>query len=103
MIRDAASGRVLITLPVPDMTLGTTLLAARFSPDGMRVGAAVASPSSGRVTLWDATTGRVAGELKGHAGPIINLVFSPDGRRIATASHDRTAKVWDAANARQSR
>jgi WD40 repeat protein/serine/threonine protein kinase len=103
MIRDAETGRVLVTLPVPDMTRGLTLLAVRFSPDGKRVAASVTDPSLGRVTLWDATTGRVIGELKGHAGPIINLAFSPDGRRIATASHDRTARVWDAADGREIR
>jgi WD40 repeat protein/serine/threonine protein kinase len=102
-IRDAASGRVLLTLPVPDMTRDTALLDARFSPDGARVGAAVATPSSGRVILWDATTGLVDGQLKGHAGAVIKLAFSPDGRRIATASHDRTAKVWDAETGREIR
>ena len=102
-IRDAASGRVLLTLPVPDVSRGMTLLKSKFSPDSTRVAVAVATPSSGRVVLWDAATGRVAGQLTGHAGPVINLAFRPDGRRIATASHDRTARVWDAATCREIR
>ena len=85
------------------VTRETTLLDTRFSPDGARVAVSVATTSSGRVILWDATTGRVAAQVTGHAGPVIRLAFSPDGRRIATVSHDRTAKVWDAANGREIR
>lgn len=34
--------------------------------------------------------------LKGHKDAVMAGVFSPDGKRIATASKDRTAIVWDA-------
>ncbi len=33
--------------------------------------------------------------LRGHEAEIYNAQFSPDGRRIVTASLDRTARVWD--------
>jgi WD40 repeat protein len=33
-----------------------------------------------------------------HGGPIIGAAFSSDGTRLATASHDATARVWDAAS-----
>jgi len=34
--------------------------------------------------------------LRGHAGPVKGLVFSPDNRFLATISTDKTAKIWDA-------
>jgi DNA-binding beta-propeller fold protein YncE/tRNA A-37 threonylcarbamoyl transferase component Bud32 len=34
--------------------------------------------------------------LKGHTSQVNSVVYSPDGKRLASASYDDTTKVWDA-------
>jgi WD40 repeat protein len=34
--------------------------------------------------------------LKGHTEAVVDLKFSPDGKRVVTASGDNTARLWDA-------
>jgi WD40 repeat protein/tRNA A-37 threonylcarbamoyl transferase component Bud32 len=74
-----------------------------FSPDGRRLASAgeggwdgAGKPLPRVVKVWDAQTGQEQFSLRGHAGDVISVCFSPDGRRLATVSSDKTAKVWDA-------
>ena len=67
-----------------------------FSPDGTRI---VTASDDKTATVWDARTGTILLELKGHTSYLLSVAFSPDGTRIVTASQDSTAKVWDARTA----
>ena len=50
------------------------------------------------IDLYDMTTLKPTLTLKGHRGYIPNLVFSPDGKHLYTASGcDETIRVWEVA------
>jgi WD40 repeat protein len=43
--------------------------------------------------LWT-LNGQLLQEFKGHQGAVRSVSFSPDGKTIATASYDNTARLW---------
>ncbi|HEX5270039.1 MAG TPA: hypothetical protein VFW33_06120, partial [Gemmataceae bacterium] len=51
--------------------------------------------------VWDAATGQVVQNLTGHSALVAGVCFSPDGRRLATASQDETVKLWDTATGQE--
>jgi WD40 repeat protein len=53
--------------------------------------------SDDEAQVWHATTGQPVAPALRHPGHVTHAAFSPDGRRIVTASWDQTARVWDAA------
>jgi WD40 repeat protein len=46
--------------------------------------------------LWDARDGRQRGPAtQGAGGSIVQIAFSPDGRRLGIGSFDQTASIWE--------
>jgi WD40 repeat protein len=59
---------------------------------------------AGVVKLWDAATGAERATLRGCAGRVFAVAFSPDGSLLAAAgSHDPTIRLWDVATRQEVR
>lgn len=88
---ELVSGEELLVLPFED---GDQLRGLVFSPDGTHIAVTSTRFPWGRV--WDSVTGEVM--LNGfpdHRDALVDIVFSSNGKLMATASSDAKAKIWD--------
>ena len=67
--------------------------ALAFPPQGARV----IAHSNKLLELWDADAGKCLHSFEGHTDYVRSAALSADGTRLASASLDRTLRIWDTA------
>ena len=78
------------TLVAPESVQFTCLA---VDPSGDIVAAGTAEPFN--IYVWNLQTGKLLDVLSGHDGPIADLAFSAANGKLASASWDGTARVWE--------
>ncbi len=86
----------------PEFEVGISQFA--FSPDSKRIAVAEGSKlrrmpglagQPGSVRILSIESGESLMRLEGHQDTVLTVVFSHDGKHVATGSQDKTAIVWD--------
>jgi WD40 repeat protein len=87
---DAQTGKKLLEWKAP-----SEIDLWRFSQDKSFL---ITATKAGTLLLWNPKTGALLAELKGHAGDLFDIAFSPDNTIMATSSDDGTIRLWGVPN-----
>ncbi len=66
-----------------------------FSPDGKMLLDVIGTGKGVNIQIWDLESGNLSGTLIGHLEAISKLLFSHDGKMLASGSIDGTVLLWD--------
>jgi len=83
-----------------------SVLTLEFSPDGRYLASGSGTDKvemnnandENVVKVWDVANGTLLGNLKGHRDGVMEVRWSPDGKRLVSVSDDKTIRVWSSAN-----
>ena len=108
--KEEKAALILESWPQNILARGIIVHPVIFSPDGRLLAAGVQhdqrqpSPSgrkrwvhANEIRLWNLRLGRVQKTLCGHTKSVTSIVFTPDGKLLASGSEDTTIKFWDVA------
>ncbi|QDV32364.1 WD40 domain-containing protein [Tautonia plasticadhaerens] len=95
---DAKTWREIDAWDTPTPMPAGSVQGLAFSPDGKLLACVCIRRPDGLedVSIWDVLTGERLFALPEQRYNVANLTLSPDGTLLATASGDRTVKLWDA-------
>jgi hypothetical protein len=79
---------------VPPLDSGADLSKLVLSPDGRLVAAIFREKEKSQARVWDAATGLPLSERLWHENAVASLAFSPDGRRLMTATVRGVLRTW---------
>jgi len=95
----------LLSLAARDLPFDRAAVVA-YRPDGRRIAAALDTADGQQHPIeffdvgQDGELSDLSSGAEGHLQRINALVYSPDGKQLASASHDGTIRVWDAEDGR---
>ena len=77
---------------LPPLRHDGAVFCAVFCPNGKHIASA---SQDGKVTIWDAQSGKQLLQFRAHQDNARGVAYSPDGRLLATTSLDKTVRIWD--------
>ena len=95
-IFDLSSGAQVVVVKRPGGKAGTREIAV--SPDGTLLAANHGGQNPTELDLYRLPGGKLLDSVEAHSGGVMDIEFSRDGSRLATAGVDGAARVWEVRN-----